>query len=143
MTRGIIYVTLQMLCLGLLLVTGPLIPANPLAGLLAIGGILLGVWAIVAMRPDNVSVLPELRPTTRLVLRGPYRFVRHPMYTALLLFTGGLLIDAFSLLRLLIWLILLTVLIRKLSYEEQLLRERFPDYEAYQRSSARLLPYIY
>jgi len=138
-----LYVMLQMLCLGLLLLTGPLIPAGRGPALLAMGGVLLGVWAILVMRPSNVSVLPELRPTARLVLRGPYRFVRHPMYTALLLFTGALLIDAFSPVRLLIWLILLTVLIRKLSYEEQLLMARFPDYAAYRRRSARLLPYIY
>jgi protein-S-isoprenylcysteine O-methyltransferase Ste14 len=143
MTRGMLYVMLQMLCLGLLLLTGPLIPAGRGPALLAMGGVLLGVWAILVMRPSNVSVLPELRPTARLVLRGPYRFVRHPMYTALLLFTGALLIDAFSPVRLLIWLILLTVLIRKLSYEEQLLMARFPDYAAYRRRSARLLPYIY
>jgi protein-S-isoprenylcysteine O-methyltransferase Ste14 len=142
-TRGIIYVTLQMCCLGLLLISGPLIPGNPWLALLAIGGVLLGVWAILAMRPGNVSVLPELRPTARLVLRGPYRFVRHPMYSALLIFSGALLIDAFSPLRLLLWLILLTVLVRKLSYEERLLVERFPNYAAYQQRSARLLPYIY
>lgn len=143
MLRGIFYVTIQMLCLALIVLTGPVVPAHPVLALLAISGMLLGVWAIVAMQPANVSVLPDVRPTTRLVLRGPYRYIRHPMYAALLLFTAALLLNAFSLWRLLLWCTLLIVLIRKLSYEEQQLLARFPDYDSYRQRSARLLPFVY
>lgn len=143
MSRGIIYVALQMLCLALIVLSGPIIPASPWLQLMAVSGILLGIWAILAMQPANVSVLPEVRPQTRLVRRGPYRLIRHPMYTALLLFSGALLLNAFSLWRLLLWLALLTVLILKLTYEERQLLERFPDYAAYRQRSARLLPFIY
>lgn len=111
---------------------------------LQLGGALLGVWAVLTMvhvqrRMFPVSPVPPR--DGRLVTRGPYRWIRHPMYTALLLvvlpaaFAGGRATLA-------IGLALAATLVLKLTVEERLLRQRFPDYDAYRRTTWALLPPI-
>jgi protein-S-isoprenylcysteine O-methyltransferase Ste14 len=91
----------------------------------------------------RVHVLPEPRADAQLVARGPYRFIRHPMYASLLIFTLALVLAAPAWWRWLIWLALLVNLVLKLSYEERMLVARFPAYAAYQERTWRLVPWVY
>lgn len=138
-----VLVGVQFVCLAAIVVSGPLIPPAPLWALVTVGGVLLGVWAVLAIRIPEVSVLPEVRMGARLVTRGPYRLIRHPMYSALLIVCLGLVMGAPSLLRWLLWLALLADLVIKLNYEERLLARRFSEYAAYRRRTWRVLPFVY
>lgn len=95
------------------------------------------------MRLANLHILPDVRPNAQLIQRGPYRLIRHPMYSALLLTTGALILDAFSWLRLGFWLALVVDLLLKLHYEEGLLSTHYPGYTAYQQQTKRLIPFVY
>jgi len=105
-------------------------------------GVAMGTWAIVAMGIRRVSVMPDLKSSARLTTTGPYRFVRHPMYTALLLFAGGLAFSPFAIWKATAWLILLFVLFSKTVIEEQQLRDRFPNYESYAKQTKRFIPLL-
>ncbi len=130
-------------CLLTIAVSGPLIPsALPLLALQAIG-LFLGGWALITMRLHRLSVLPDPLPRVELVRSGPYRFIRHPMYASLLIVALGWVLAAPHLWRWLLWLGLVAILTAKLLYEERLLRERLSDYQAYQRRSWRLLPFVW
>jgi protein-S-isoprenylcysteine O-methyltransferase Ste14 len=109
---------------------------------MATSAIALGVWAIVSMGRKTVNVSPALRPTARMIIRGPYRFVRHPMYTALALFCGAIMLSDLSLLAIELWVALLIVLAIKTAYEEGMLKRRFPEYEQYAKRTKRYLPFI-
>ena len=50
----------------------------------------VGAWTLAHNRLGNFSVLPEPRAGARLVVTGPYAYVRHPMYLAVLLFGSRL-----------------------------------------------------
>jgi protein-S-isoprenylcysteine O-methyltransferase Ste14 len=141
--RSYLLVAIQFLCLGLLVVSGPLLPPQPALALLAVSGLLLGVWGILAMGIGQVNVLPDVRADARMVARGPYRLIRHPMYASLLLFGLALVLAAPAWWRWLIWLALLINLVAKLTYEERLLAARFPDYAAYRQRTWRLIPWVY
>jgi protein-S-isoprenylcysteine O-methyltransferase Ste14 len=141
--KSYLLVAIQMAMLLLIALTGPWIARQPLWLLLEVLGLGLGIWAIGAMRLGNFNIVPDIKPASRLVRRGPYGWIRHPMYTALLLVALALVLEAFSLLRLLLWLILLADLLVKLHYEEALLTAHFADYAAYQQRTHRLLPGIY
>ena len=97
----------------------------------------------VVMKPSHFNIPPEIAADAHLVRHGPYELTRHPMYTALLMATAAPVVDEFSLLRLCTWGCLLIVLLMKLSYEEQLLAERFPEYKIYMEQTKRLLPFLY
>src|SRR5215831_1005506 len=109
---------------------------------LAVGlaGAVLLVWASVLL---GRLLMHEaaVREDHTLIESGPYRFVRHPVYTgylALLLGSGA------ASLNVCLWLLwpvsLLGILIQAAS-EEQLLGETFgQDYERYVRGTGRLIP---
>lgn len=55
------------------------------AWLTGAAGLLLGLAAVVANRPGNFNIRPQPRDGAQLVQHGPYRWIRHPMYSAILL----------------------------------------------------------
>lgn len=136
-------VLVQLLCLALIAVTGPLIATNPVLLLLEGLAGTLGLWAIWTIGLGNFNVTPDVKELARLATAGPYRYIRHPMYSALLLGALALVIDRFSYLRLALWLVLLIDLLIKLGYEERLLSRDLDGYAAYRQRTKRLIPYLY
>lgn len=141
--RSYLLVFIQFAAILAILVTGPVWANATGLRLLELAGIALGGWALIAMQLANLHILPDVRPNAQLVQRGPYRFIRHPMYSALLLTTLALVLDSVSWLRLSVWLVLLVDLLVKLHYEERLLAAHYSGYATYQQQTKRLLPLIY
>lgn len=141
--KSIVFVAIQFICLGIIALTGPLIARQPLWLAVELIGAALALWTLWTWRLGRFNVLPDVLAGARLVTSGPYRFIRHPMYAALLLGSLGLVGNAPTPLRVGTWVVLLTDFILKLSYEEQLLAARFPEYTAYQQTSKRLIPLVY
>lgn len=89
----------------------------------------------------NWSGVVTLKQDHELIRSGPYRWVRHPIYTGLLVALLGSII-ALGEVRGVIALALFTfALLRKVALEERLLAEEFgPTYSRYRREVPRLLP---
>lgn len=138
--KSILLVTAQVSLIAALLGTGPWWAKAPGFAALELAGIALGIWALAAMRASRFRVMPEVHPRALLVTAGPYRWIRHPMYSAGLLAMLALVLDAWSLGRFLVWLALLAVLVAKLLHEERLLAAAFSPYADYQRITKRLVP---
>ena len=141
--KSIVFVTIQFICLGVFAVTGPLIARPPLWLAVEIAGAALALWTLWTWRLGRFNVLPDVLAGAKLVTSGPYRFIRHPMYAALLLGALGLVGNAPTPLRIATWVVLLIDFLFKLSYEETLLAMRFPEYDAYRLTSKRLIPWVY
>lgn len=137
------YVIVQFVSLGVLLVAGAIAITDLPDILLLGGGLLLGVWAFLALRRSHFRVTPTLDPRAHFVTSGPYKIIRHPMYASLLLLGLGCLAMEATPLRMLAWIILLVDLLLKLEFEEDFLLTRFPGYRAYTRKVKRLIPFIY
>ncbi|WP_019894708.1 methyltransferase family protein [Hydrogenovibrio halophilus] len=135
-------VSVQFAALGGLLVTGPWLLTS--IGLVwQILGVVLGLWAVQTMHLGHFNIVPDPRPDSTLVQAGPYRWIRHPMYTSLLLFFAPLVIATPSPLRWALLGALILDLLIKLHYEESLLRERFSDYPDYQQRTHKMVPYLF
>ncbi len=140
---SIIFVLIQFISLAVIGLTGPLV-ANPfLLFLVEVIGLFLGIWAVGSMRIGYFNIAPEPLNWSKMVSRGPYRIIRHPMYLALLLTTLPLVISYFSYLRVALWIVLLANLLLKMRYEEGLLQKQFPEYASYRARTSKLLPGIY
>lgn len=140
--QSYLFVIIQLLCLGGIVITGPVLASCTITVGLELLGFALGLWALGTMTVRNLNILPDIRAGSRLVMHGPYRYIRHPMYSALLLVTLALILDAFSTERLIIWVILVGDLWVKLNYEEQLLVGHFGEYKDYQQRTKRIIPFL-
>lgn len=112
------------------------------AWLMAVAGALLGLWALSSNRPGNFNIRPTPREGGQLVQQGPYRCIRHPMYTAVIAcglacaWAGG---SAWG------WpcvAALFIVLLTKAIFEERWMLAAHPAYAAYQADTYRFLPWI-
>lgn len=137
------FVIVQFVCLGAIAITGPVLASDPILLLIEFLGIGLGLWAIWTMRVGSFNITPDAKPGARLVANGPYRYIRHPMYLALLLTTLPLVVDHFSLPRLAVWLVLLADLLLKLSYEERQLSGQDANYTRYTERTKRIIPFVF
>ncbi|MEK7605107.1 MAG: isoprenylcysteine carboxylmethyltransferase family protein [Patescibacteria group bacterium] len=142
--KSLFLVLLQALLLIYLFLSGPVLPLSSLAGICELLGILLGLWAIWSMRITTIQITADVAPDSNLVTDGPYEFIRHPMYTAVLLVAIGLLFNNSSFPRIFASLLLICDLFIKANYEETLLVKYFKKgYEDYQRKTKRFIPFIY
>ncbi len=102
----------------------------------------LGLWALSANRPGNFNIRPEPKADRQLVQTGPYRWIRHPMYTAVLLFSMGCTRFVATPLAGGLSLALLVVLWLKAVLEERMMCQRHPAYRAYMTRTRRFLPFL-
>lgn len=107
-----------------------------------VASLFLAAWAIRVMRLGHFNVRPAIKEGAILVTHGPYRYVRHPMYSSILLAGVGLLLITFTWLRLLAYLVLWLVLYLKLRIEEGLLAQHFADYSSYKKHSRMFGPWF-
>lgn len=144
---GQLYVALQFGLLAALAVLCALQFRNSLPSwiswLLWVASGSLGLWTLAVNRPGNFHIHPEPRPDGQLVQAGPYRWVRHPMYVAVLLFAAGCSAWLVSIGGWVLFAVLLGVLVGKASLEEQWLLQRYPNYADYCARTWRLIPWIY
>ena len=123
----------------------PLTPqawSAPALALLA-ASVALGVWTIWHNRPGNFNIRPEPKASGRLVTSGPYRFVRNPMYSALLLFAAAEVVAYADMWKIAAWFTLALVLLAKAMLEERGLRAQFAGYAAYAKRVRRFIPGVF
>ena len=132
----------QFLLIGILVFLQPSPRQHVVALFFHCSGIAIGLWAVFSMGKGNLNVSPAVRKGASLVERGPYQYVRHPMYSGLLLFMLSYVIADVTALSVQIWFGLLFILIVKSLYEESLLTQRFPSYVEYKQRTWRFVPYV-
>jgi len=104
----------------------------------------IGFWAIYVMKVGNFNIQPEVKETAIFITNGPYKLIRNPMYASLILFFGISVFQYFSLLRLVVFLILVTSLLLKIFDEERYLEHHFKEkYTTFKSKTYRLIPFIF
>ena len=111
-------------------------------GLLA-SVLLLGLGSIELRRATAFSALPRPVETGSLVESGPYRFVRHPIYSALILGGFSIALLRISPLAAVMTVALAAILDLKRRREELWLIDRYPGYAAYRARTRALVPFLY
>jgi protein-S-isoprenylcysteine O-methyltransferase Ste14 len=124
----------------------PLLGATPPGGArqwagdaLVAGGTAWAVWSLRSLG-RSVSVLAQARV---LVERGPYQWIRHPLYTGEIVSSLGLALLAGSLAALAVWLGFCFLQAYRAVREEQLLVAAMPAYRGYRARTAALLPGLF
>lgn len=115
-------VGIQFVLIGMLAFAGPLWPPGwSLRVILAVGG-MVGILALKVMGIRQMNVFPEVAGQAKLIVLGPYRWIRHPMYTSVLLVSLVWTLGSPLPCPILLWVgLVMTLSVR---YEERLLMER-------------------
>jgi protein-S-isoprenylcysteine O-methyltransferase Ste14 len=93
--------------------------------------------AALGVLGKSFSIIPQTR---NLVVRGPYRLVRHPIYIGEITCMLGLTLAGVSIPKILIFLLLVGCQVYRSIQEEKLLTAAFPEYADYAAKTARFLP---
>jgi len=124
----------------------PLLPAalpgtgQQLAGdALLLAGTAWSVWSLRFLG-RNLSVIAQARSV---VDAGPYRLVRHPLYTGEIVSTLGLALCVGTAWAFAIWLALCALQVHRALREEQVLLQALPGYRRYRSRTAALLPGLF
>src|SRR5208282_4732713 len=78
-----------------------------------------------------------------LVRSGPYRYLRHPIYAAILYFLWAGIAAHLSISNILLALLASAGLGVRMFAEERLLREMYPEYVEYARRTPRVVPFLF
>ncbi len=101
------------------------------------------ITALINMKVKNLHILPSLKTHHILITHGIYKYIRHPMYSGLLILMLAILFSNLNYLTLSIYVLLFVNLTLKAKREEYYLRERFNNYQNYQKQTGIFLPKIF
>ncbi len=128
-------------CLSWLAYKRALLGTSPVTISIQVAAVLLMAWAraTFGMRSFHASANPT---AGGLVTRGPYRFVRHPIYAAVLYFTWAGYAAHAALIYLPAALLASALLGVRMAAEERLLLSLYPEYPDYARRTRRVVPFL-
>ncbi len=125
-----------------LAVTGNLLSMSPIVIAVQVAAVGLNVWARLSFQKGTFRV--SATPGGPAIIRhGPFRVIRHPMYSAALLFIWAAVVSHVSALTLGIGVAATAVTVARVVAEERLLSAKYPDYSAYAETTKALVPYLF
>ena len=113
---------------------------------LDLGAVVLGFFGAVVITfgiinmNENLTPFPTPRRNSSLISGGIYKYIRHPIYSGIILLFLAYGLYTGSIGRLIITIILSIVFYFKTELEEELLIERFPGYRHYKGVTGRFFP---
>lgn len=114
---------------------------EPIAIAVQVAAVLLMVWARVTF--GIRSFHPSANPTAGgLITSGPYAYIRHPIYSAILYFIWAAALDHLSGLTVAAAVLVTAGAAIRMGFEESYLLRTYPDYQSYMRRTRRVVPYV-
>ena len=139
---GHVLVALQMLGMGLVSYKAITLPGQaPWMLVFTAAGILLGFITLGYNRIGNFNIHPNPKKQGHLITSGPYRWIRHPMYVSVILFSLGL--AGFVHAGWTGFVLASLAVITKAFLEERMLIQKHPAYAAYREETSMFIPYLF
>ena len=135
-------VTLQFGLISLMILFSKGVVHSFTAILIFTAGLLLGLWAISHNQRKNFHIRPELKEGCRLITSGAYKWIRHPMYSSVILMMLGVVLSTPTPIEFLLFFTLIIVLVLKAKREEKLWCRHDEAYIAYKNRTKLFIPYI-
>ena len=102
---------------------------------------IIGVLVCAASLRSSLTVVPIPKEDGQLSTTGLYRYVRHPMYSSVIIFALGIGLNSGSLIKYLLVLFLYLLFYAKSVYEERYLKLKYPGYADYAKRIPRFIPF--
>lgn len=105
----------------------------------AIFGIFMVGLGILQLN-KNLSPFPTPKEDSALVTGGLFKYIRHPIYTGIMITTFFLAFYLHSGYKLIIFFLLVILFYYKSEYEEKAMQQKFSEYESYKANTGRFIP---
>lgn len=110
--------------------------------LIQIFAVFLMVWARITFGTRSFHLVAN--PTEGgLVTTGPYRFIRHPIYTSVCLFVVASFFNSFSLNTIILVLLVFVGSIIRIFCEEHFLLKKYSEYRDYSKNTKRMISLVF
>jgi len=104
--------------------------------------VLLMIWARFTFGRRSFHATAD--PTEGgLITSGPYHYLRHPIYAAVIYFLWAGILSHLTLLNVILGIVGTIGLFIRIFAEEHLLNKGYPGYSEYARRTKRIIPYIF
>jgi len=117
------------------------IATGPISAALQIASLLLVLWARLTFGFRSFHFAANPTPGS-LITTGPYRFIRNPIYTAVLLACWAGVAVHWSATNAELALVVTVTTAIRIACEEKLLRAVYPEYGDYAKRTARVIPFV-
>lgn len=114
---------------------------TPVTIALQVGAGILMLWARVTFGGRSFHAGADATQGG-LVTKGPYRHLRHPIYSALLLFIWSGVVSHGGTLSILTAIVATACIAVRIGAEEALVIETYPEYADYARRTKRIIPFV-
>ncbi len=135
-------VALQFLLVGLVFIPKESAPLCPFWWVFIFTSVAVTVWTFMHNRLGNFNIVPDIKEDAKLITTGPYRYIRHPMYSSLFFGMLGIVCYLSHWLNWLFLALLVGVLYLKASREEALWSASDEGYMAYKKRSSAFIPFL-
>jgi protein-S-isoprenylcysteine O-methyltransferase Ste14 len=113
-----------------------------IAAVLTLLGLGIAIWARLHIG-RNWSPRPAIKEHHELVTTGPYAYVRHPIYTGVILMVFGTALTG-SIFGIVMFIAGAALFISRISIEEKIMLDLFPQkYPEYQTRTKKLIPFVW
>lgn len=108
-------------------------------GMFTILGVLIILISILQLN-TNISPFPSPRSKTILITGGMFKYMRHPIYSGIIISSISYSIYSGSIYKLIVAVVLCVLFYFKSMYEERKLSQQFLNYEHYKKVTGRFFP---
>ena len=135
-------VTSQFTCIALLIVLNlPMFTKSP-SNLIFLSGIGFFLYTLLFNRVSNFNIIPDIKKDAKLITTGAYRYVRHPMYFAVIITMFAPLTNSTGYINLIICTILTITMFLKAKKEEYLWHMESEKYKNYMKNTKMIIPFV-
>ena len=135
-------VTVQFITVGVILYPKISQTLVPFWWVLLLIATVTALWIFTHNKIGNFNIVPEIKSEAKLIVTGPYRFVRHPMYSSLILFMFGVVLWHFNWINVLALFVMSIAVMLKAFKEEKLWNINDESYKNYKSQTKMIIPFL-
>lgn len=142
MIHSKILLAIQFISIFVILIPGQTSRLTDLWWILLLISTITTLWIFTHNKVGNFNIVPEIKENAKLIITGPYKFVRHPMYSSLILFMLGFVLWKFSFINIVMLCIMSITVFMKAYKEEKLWHRKDSAYLEYKKQTKMIIPFL-
>jgi len=135
-------VTSQFTCIAILIFINFSMFTKTLPILIFLLGIGVFLYTLLFNKISNFNIIPDIKEDAKLVTTGAYKFIRHPMYFAVLITMFAPLTNSLNYINIIICTILTLTMFLKATKEEKLWHIESTEYKNYMQNTKMIIPFV-